>query len=240
MPFSWFRRRRLVLDAPRLRPRRERKPGVAADLAAIAPDLRPFLGLSASVELSAFEQLSGLVADAPSYSAKESIGQAAANALGRHRRLVAELRRFDGDPEVELREHLPRVAELDAVSAGHDWVERVLSAHLCGALLEDFFAELAQGVDAGGIKDLPAIFAVDPADRHALQSILKEHIDGDHRLAARLAMWGRRLVGDALLLTRSGLRLTGDIDADDAHTAALYAEIVAAHTRRMDALGLTA
>jgi len=238
--FSWFKRRRLVLDAPRLRPRRERAAGVAADLAAIAPDLRPFLGLAASVQLGAFERLSALVADAPSYGDKEAIGQAAAHALARHQRLVAELRRFDLDPDIELREHLPRVAALARATAGHDWPERVLSAHIVNGLLDDFFAELAQGVQADGIRDLPAVFAVDPADHRALEAMLKQRADDDAVLASRLAMWGRRLVGDTLLLSRSILRLTGDYEVDDTHTAALYAEIIAAHTRRMDALGLTA
>ncbi|MCL2544130.1 MAG: ferritin-like domain-containing protein [Microbacteriaceae bacterium] len=240
MAFSWFKRRRLVLDAPRLRPRRERNSAVAADLAAVAPDLRPFLGLSASVQLSAFERLSALVADAPGYAAKEAIGQAAAHALTRHERLVSELRRFDLDPDTELREHLPRVAALDAATAGHDWPERVLSAHIVGGLLDDFFAELAQGVPSDGIRELPAVFAVDPADRRMLEALLAERIDADAVLASRLAMWGRRLVGDTLLLSRSILRLTGDVEVDDAHTAPLYADIIAAHTRRMDALGLTA
>ena len=63
MAFSWFRRRRLSLDAPRLRPRREKKWDIDPDLAEIAPELREFLGQAACVQLGSFERLSELVGE---------------------------------------------------------------------------------------------------------------------------------------------------------------------------------
>ncbi|HEY0246677.1 MAG TPA: ferritin-like fold-containing protein [Gryllotalpicola sp.] len=240
MAFSWFRRRRLPFDAPRLRPRRERKPGISADLAEIAPELLPFLGQAACVQLGAFERLSRLVAEVPGYAAKEAIGQAASHALARHQRIVAELKRLDADPDMEMQPFAGPVADFQAVTRGNDWAEGVLGAHLCGGLLDDFFAALAAGVRADGIRDLPALFATDPDDGQALDALLQAQLAEDDRLGSRLAMWGRRLVGDTLLIARSTLRFSGDTDSDEAHTEALFAGIIAAHTRRMDALGLTA
>ncbi|GAA4158336.1 ferritin-like fold-containing protein [Gryllotalpicola daejeonensis] len=240
MPFSWFRRRRLNLEAPRLRPRRERKHTVAADLAEIAPELRQFLGQAACVQLGSFERLSGLVADVPGFGAKEAIGRSAARAFARHQSLVAELRRLGADPEREMTPYVAAVERFAEVTRGHDWAERLLGAHICGGLLNDFFAALSRGVDADGIKDLPALFAVEKDEGRALEALLRERLASDPQLAARLAMWGRRLVGDTLLIARSALRLTGDADTDDPHTEPLFAVVIAAHTRRMDALGLTA
>lgn len=240
MPFSWFRRRRLSLDAPRLRPRRERKYRVAADLAEIAPELRQFLGQAACVQLSSFERLSALVSEVPGFAQKEAIGQSAARAFARHQALVGELRRLGADADREMAPFVAPLKRFAEVTAGHDWTERILGAHVCGGLLDDFFAALARGVDSDGIKDLPALFAVAPAEGHALEQLLKTALAGNDRLASRLAMWGRRLVGDTLLIARSALRLTGDAEADDPHTEPLFAEVIAAHTRRMDALGLTA
>ncbi|GAA4179494.1 ferritin-like fold-containing protein [Gryllotalpicola koreensis] len=240
MPFSWFRRPRLSFDAPRLRPRREKKYGVAADLAEIAPELRQFLGQAACVQLGSFERLSALVADVPGFAPKEAIGRAAARAFARHQALVDELKHLGADPEREMTPFIASLERFGAATAGHDWTERTLGAHICGGLLDDLFAALARGVASDGVKDLPALFAVDPADGHALEQLLKESLAGNAQLAARLAMWGRRLVGDTLLVARSALRLTGDAEADDPHTEPLFAEVIAAHTRRMDALGLTA
>ena len=240
MPFPWFRRRRLNADAPRLRPRRERKYAVAADLAEIAPELRQFLGQAACVQLGTFERLSGLVTDVPGFAAKEAIGRAAARAFERHQRLMAELKRLGADPDREMAPFEASVERFSATTMGNDWTERLLGAHICGGLLDDFFAALAHGVDADGIKDLPALFAVDPEDGIALERLLRERLASDPKLASRLAMWARRLVGDTLLIARSALRLTGDAEADDPHTEPLFAQVIASHTRRMDALGLTA
>jgi hypothetical protein len=240
VPFPWFRRRRLSLDAPRLRPRREKKYQIAADLAEIAPELRQFLGQAACVQLASFERLSGLVAEVPGLTAKEAVGRAAARVFARHEGLVAELRRLGADPEREMMPYVAAMERFAAVTAGHDWAERVLGAHICDGLLDDFFVALARGVQSDGIKDLPALFAVDPDEGRALDELLRVSLAGDAQLASRLAMWGRRLVGDTLLIARSALKLTGDAEADDPHTEPLFAEVIAAHTRRMDALGLTA
>lgn len=206
----------------------------------MAPELRQFLGQAACVQLASFERLSGLVADVPGIAAKEAIGRAAASALGRHQRLVAELRHIGAEPEREMTPFVAVLEDFARVTRGHDWVERVLGAHICGGLLDDFFAALSHGVRADGVKDLAALFAVDPDDGHALERLLREQMAGDPLLSARLAMWGRRLVGDTLLIARSALRLTGDAEADDPHTETLFAGVISAHTRRMDALGLTA
>lgn len=240
MPFSWFRRRRLILDAPRLRTRRPRRERVAGDLAEIAPELRQYLGQFACIQLGFFERLSRIVGEVPGVAAKEAVGHAAARAFGRHERIVEELRRLGFDPEREMMPYLAAVEAFEEVTAGHDWPEQVIAAHLCSGFLDDFFAALAPGVDADGVKDLPALVAVDPQHDRALESLLRSRLEGDRLLAARLAMWGRRLIGDTLLMARSALRLTGDAEVDDPHTEPLFAGVIAAHTRRMDALGLTA
>ncbi|MCY7325189.1 MAG: hypothetical protein LH605_03560, partial [Microbacteriaceae bacterium] len=60
------------------------------------------------------------------------------------------------------------------------------------------------------------------------------------RLASRLAMWGRRLVGDTLLIARSALAVPENTAPDEVRLEPVFTELIAAHTRRMDALGLTA
>jgi LPS sulfotransferase NodH len=53
-------------------------------------------------------------------------------------------------------------------------------------------------------------------------------------------MWGRRLVGDTMLVARSALATEAASAPDESRIEPVFTELIAAHTRRMDALGLTA
>jgi hypothetical protein len=57
-------------------------------------------------------------------------------------------------------------------------------------------------------------------------------------------MWGRRLVGDTLLVARSAMPAadpaSGEARNNEARIEPVFTELIAAHTRRMDGLGLTA
>jgi LPS sulfotransferase NodH len=79
-----------------------------------------------------------------------------------------------------------------------------------------------------------------PNGEELLAAELLAAIDANPRLAARLAMWGRRLVGDTMLVARSALKTSANHDSDEARIEPVFTELIAAHTRRMDALGLTA
>jgi hypothetical protein len=65
-------------------------------------------------------------------------------------------------------------------------------------------------------------------------------IDQNETIASRLAMWGRRLVGDTMLIARSTLAPTANSVSDEARIEPVFTELIASHTRRMDGLGLTA
>ena len=76
-------------------------------------------------------------------------------------------------------------------------------------------------------------------------------IDADRKLAGRLALWGRRLVGEALsqaqrvAADRDALTslLTGTVDRPGMDLAAIsrmFTRLVENHTRRMARLGLQA
>jgi LPS sulfotransferase NodH len=62
----------------------------------------------------------------------------------------------------------------------------------------------------------------------------------DPALSSRLAVWGRRLVGDTQLVARSALQMSGNKDDDEMRLEPVFTDLIAAHSRRMDELGLTA
>jgi hypothetical protein len=54
-------------------------------------------------------------------------------------------------------------------------------------------------------------------------------------------MWGRRLIGDTMLVARSALPAVSGAGAPQHdRVEPAFTELIGAHTRRMDALGLTA
>ena len=98
---------------------------------------------------------------------------------------------------------------------------------------------LSGGLAGAAGQRVHAILAADSGEAIVVAELLAATA-ANPRLAARLAMWGRRLVGDTMLLARWTLRPSDNHDSDEARIEPVFTELIAAHTRRMDALGLTA
>ncbi|MES2171490.1 MAG: ferritin-like fold-containing protein, partial [Actinomycetota bacterium] len=122
---------------------------------------------------------------------------------------------------------------------GANWLETVTTCYVTAGLLDDFSRRLASGLASDAAARIEAIYS-EPDGAELLVELLRTAIDADTRVASKLAMWGRRLVGDTLLIARSALALPPSTASEEARLEPVFTEIIAAHTRRMDALGLTA
>jgi len=235
-----FRRRRRPAAAPVLTPRSEAVAAVRVELADLTPAPEPFLGQAAYLTLVLFENLGRAVQTAPTTGAKTALGGAAAQVLEAHEGLVTELRGLGADPVVAMD---PFRADLDAYQTrlqGADWAETLVTCYLTTGFLADFFTGLAAGLPAGLAERIGLLLDVDHGER-VLEEQLRGVIEHSPRIASRLAMWGRRLIGDTMLVARSALALDAAGAAPDAaRVEPAFNELIGAHTRRMDALGLTA
>lgn len=207
------------------------------DLHEFTPPADEFLGRAAYVQLMIFECLARAVATAPTTAAKAAVGRAAEIAITKHRALADEITRTGGSVAEAMEPYTAAVDEFERTTRGADWYETLLACYLTAGFLEDFFARLAVGLPAGERERVEAIYAAESAES-LLAEQLNLAIAENSRLASRLAMWGRRLVGDIMLVARAALKLEGTAVAD--RTEPVFSELIAAHTRRMDALGLTA
>lgn len=208
-------------------------------LSELTPDLAHFLGQAAYLQLSFFEVLSRAVTSAPSTASKEAMSRVAGIALDRHHELVAELERAGHVPSEAME---PFVAPIDAFqlrTAGSDWFEALLAYYVGSGILDDAFAVIAQGLPGGHSERIAELLSKE-APRTIVAAELRGAIDEHPPLASRLALYGRRLVGDLLLVVRSALDLPKDTATDDARLEPTVTELIADHTRRMDSLGLTA
>lgn len=241
----WFwQRRRTPGRILRLRSRDEASDVRRVDFEQLAPDVATYLGQAAYLQLGYVETLSSLIERSPELSHKESLSRAAGAALFKHQALVALIRDRGQDP-LELM--LPFREPLDGfrrATHGARPLETMLSVHLTAGLLDDFYLSLSGSYGDTG-RRAAAILRAD-ADRSPLVGIITDAIAADDELRSLLSLWGRRLVGDTLLVARGALRPrtsegTGGLDVDDEkQVEPVFTQLLGAHSRRMTSIGLDA
>ncbi len=209
------------------------------DVSEFAPGVLPFLGMTAYLRLELYEAAARAVSGAPSLRAKDVMSRVAGIALAKQQKITAEIRRRGEEPS-ELMEPYAEVIDPYFERIGTpDWHQHVLSLYLVSGLFDGFFAALAEGLDDQYRDDVIAVLLEDTG-RTEVRDLLASEIAADPALANRLALWGRRLVGDTLLVTRHVLSLSEGRAFVASEVEPVMTELIADHIRRMDGLGLTA
>lgn len=210
----------------------------------LRPDTEALLGRVAYLKLALFEAASAVAGRATDLGDREAITRVAAAVLEQHTELSALIEARGVASAAAMH---PFTADIDRYRrrlADSGWHESVLTLHLSDGLLDDFFAGLAAGLPEPEARRVVAILQRD-IGHDALVAVLQQGLAADKRLGSRLALWGRRLVGDTLLVARSALADVRDAAGAPASTEErriepILNDLIAAHTRRMDRLGLTA
>lgn len=237
---SLFGRRPRPVQAPKLKPRRpsSERPVTRVNLAELTPDLPRYLGQAAYLQLSNFETITGAIATSPTTADKVALTKVARVSLQKLEGLLEEIERGGDAPEELMAYFAAPIDEFRASTRGGDWYETVLTSYITASMLTDFFLSLADGLPTAPRDRLKGVLSVDPS--RVIVEQLSGAIEAQPQLASRLALWGRRLVGDTLLIARSSLAVPGGTTPDEERLEPIFTELIAAHTRRMDALGLTA
>jgi hypothetical protein len=236
---SWVGRRPPLVEIPRLKPRGESRAAKRVDIADLVPEPVTYLAQAAYFQLGVFESLALAIANAPSIRAKENLSTAAGRVLAKHHGLVAEMKRRGSDPAAAMAPFAPHLDRFRQATRGADWAELLLWCFLTAGFLDDFFIRLSAGLPSD-IGPRAAQILGEDEGTHVIVTELQAAIATDPGLASRLALWGRRLVGDTLLVARSAIHASGDLASDELRIEPVFTELIAAHTRRMDVLGLTA
>jgi hypothetical protein len=236
-----FRRRRRPRGAvPTITPRSEAVAAVRVELAQLTPAAEPFLGQAGYLTLVLFENLGRAVSAAPTAAAKTALSAAAAQVLEAHEGLVTEMLGLGIDPGAAMEPFRQRLDEYQRRTEGADWAEILVTCYLTTGFLTDFFVGLAGGLPPGLADRIALLLDVDRGEE-VLETELRTLIEHTPRIASRLAMWGRRLIGDTMLVARSALvEAPGGDGRGFDRVEPAFNELIGAHTRRMDALGLTA
>ena len=208
------------------------------------------LGALAYAELTAFSRLAADADLAPSLSAKAALARFAV-AEFRHFDLIRErLESLDTDPDAVME---PFVAAFDAFherTAPPTWLEGLVKAYVGDGIARDFYREISAFLDPGTHELVKRVLQDEGHAEFVLREV-RQAIAADPRLAGRLALWARRLVGEALsqaqrvAADRDGLAalLVGSVPGagtDLAELVRMFGRITEAHIRRMQLLGLSA
>jgi hypothetical protein len=202
------------------------------------------LGVLAYAELTAFDRLAEDARLAPTLAGRAALARMAAAEIAHHVRLTERMTELGVDPAATM---APFVSALDAFHEGtrpKTWLEGLVKAYVGDGLATDFYREVAGFLPD---PDRALVLEVLADTGHAGFAVreVRAAIAADRRIAGRLALWGRRIVGEAMTqaqaviaehdgladLIMSG---TGDLSG----VAQLIERITDAHTQRMATLGL--
>lgn len=208
------------------------------------------LGAIAYGEISAFERLAEDAKMAVSLEDKVAVHAMAATEFGHLTLLHERLRELGADPYAAMAPFRHALDRFHEHTAPSDWYEGLIKAYVGDGLAADFYREIAAYLDPR-TRDVVVASLSDAGHSDFVVDRVRGAIEADPRLAGRLALWGRRLMGEALTQAqrvaaeRDALSslLAGGIDRPGLDLAAIgrmFTRITELHTERMARLGLDA
>lgn len=220
-------------------------------------DTTELLALVAQIESVAFLRIAGAATAAPDPLSRLRLARLAGAALARQETILGRIAELEGDTDAadEL------MLGLDATFDDYDqrtqpssWWEEILKSYVGHGVAVDFCRIVAGALDPQSREIIMGVIEDGMASERSIE-VLDRATTDDEVLASRLALWGRRLVGEALSLVQSLLadrpslsrllataidqRFSEDERPAD-HTSWLFGQLTAEHTRRMGRLGLAA
>ena len=206
------------------------------------------LGVIAYGEISAFERLAEDAKLAPSLEDKVAIAGMAAKEFAKVGALHRRLEALGADPFAAMAPFSQALDHFHDHTAPADWYEGLVKAYVGDGLADDFYREIAAYLDAE-TRDLVVGTLEDTGHAAFVVDRVRAAIAADHRLGGRLALWGRRLMGEALIQAQ---RVAAERDAlaalmaggtdrpglDLAAIGRMFTRLTERHAERMAELGL--
>ncbi|SDY79018.1 tRNA-(MS[2]IO[6]A)-hydroxylase (MiaE)-like [Micromonospora pattaloongensis] len=208
------------------------------------PALVELLGMVAYGELLAFDRMAADARLAPDLHRRAVLSEMAAVEIVNYRRLATRLTELGVEPAEAMTPYVAALHEYHDSTEPKDWLEALTKAYVGDSIADDFFREVAACLAEPDRQLVLDVLHDSQYADYACHEI-RAAIAADPKLANRLSMWARRLVGEALsqaqrvAAERVALTvLVVEGTGDQAGVAALFKRLTAAHTGRMTAVGL--
>ena len=226
-------------------------------------DTLELLGLIAHIESNAFVQVATAAAQAVAPDQRLDLSRIAGKALARQELVLERMTQLGLSGEAadeKMFEFDETFNDYNARTEPSDLWEALLKEYVGHGVADDFCRIIASGLDPETLEVVTTALDGGVASDTAVD-VLARASATDEVLSSRLALWGRRLVGEALsvvqvllaqrpaiahLVARAIEREAArGVDSDEAKRptdshAWLFSQLTASHTRRMGRLGLAA
>jgi hypothetical protein len=165
-----------------------------------------------------------------------------------YRTLHDRLAVIGADPTEAMQPFVEPVDSFHHMTAPADWLEGLVKAYVGDSIAADFYREVAVRLD-DDTRDLVLGVMADTGHAQFAVEKVRAAIEQEPRVGGRLALWGRRLMGEALSQAQ---RVVAERDAlsnlliggaevrgfDLVEVGKMFNRITELHTKRMAALGL--
>lgn len=203
------------------------------------------LGLLAYASLVAFFRLADDASLAAALADKADLAGMAVAQFGHFQLLRERIAELGADPQEAMRPFVEPVDAFHARTAPADWLEGLVKAYVGDGIAADFYRVAAQRIDEPTRSLVLEVLADSGHAQFAIRRV-REAVEAEPAMAGRLALWARRLVGEALsqaqrvAVEREPLArlLAGGTAGQLGDIGRMFAALTDAHAQRMAALGL--
>jgi tRNA-(MS[2]IO[6]A)-hydroxylase MiaE-like protein len=202
------------------------------------------LGVLAYAELTAFDRLAEDARLAPTLDGRAALARMAAAEIGHLERLTGRLSELGADVTAAMTPFVPALDAFHDSTRASTWLEGLVKAYVGDGLAADFYREVAAFLPQPDRALVEEVLADTGHADFALREV-RAAIAADPKVAGRLALWARRLVGEALTQSQAVIAEHDDLaeliitgTGDLAGVGELLNRITSAHSERMRALGL--
>jgi hypothetical protein len=204
------------------------------------------LGIVAYAQLTAFFRLTDDAALAVELADKAALAEMAAAEFGHFQLVRRRLEALNADPWQVMAPFVAAVDAFHARTAPADWLESLIKAYVGDGIAADFYRTVATLLDAPTQALVLEVLA-DTGHAEFVIGRVRAAIAADPKVAGRLALWARRLVGEAfgqaqrVAAERESLArlLADDSRSQLGDIGRMFARLTDAHAARMAALGLS-
>jgi hypothetical protein len=200
------------------------------------------LGMLAYAELVAFDRMAADARLAPDLRRRAALSEMAALEITYYARLSQRLAELDADVDGSMAPYVAAFSDYHEQTEPSDWLEGLTKAYVGDGIADDFTREVANNL---GGPDRDLVLDVLHDSRHAdfARDEIRAAIAADPKVANRLSMWARRLVGEGI---SQAVRVAAErptlaaliASGPDSDIQGMLKRLTTAHTERMAAAGL--
>jgi len=155
------------------------------------------LGVLAYAELTAFDRLAEDARLAPTLDGRAAVAGMAVAELGHFTRLRDRLTELGADPAGAMTPFVRALDTFHESTRPSTWLEGLVKAYVGDGLAADFYREIGEFLPEPDRALVLEVLADTGHSDFAVREV-RAAIEADRKVAGRLALWGRRLVGEAM------------------------------------------